>query len=136
MTISISCEARRNQTSILSRAEKITFLPKPDGHTYGGTDISIYRVASLLKIILFRLDCMQDGKEERRNKIKNRYVRKWFRSRQLELCCQEKGTSAKPYFYLEFKILDYLVFCSWSTNNPPPFFLILVPVGGSNPGGR
>ena len=30
-------------------AEKIMFPPKPDGQTYGRTDISIYRVASLLK---------------------------------------------------------------------------------------
>ncbi len=29
--------------------EKITFLPKPDRHTYRRTDISVYRVASLLK---------------------------------------------------------------------------------------
>ncbi len=35
------------------RAEKITFLPKPDIiHTYRRTDISVYRVASLLKKIL------------------------------------------------------------------------------------
>ncbi len=36
-----------------SEAEKITFLPKPDGqadrHTDGRKEISIYRVASLLK---------------------------------------------------------------------------------------
>ena len=58
MTTSISSEARRNQTSILIRAEKITFRPKPDGqtdrrmdrHTDGRTDISIYKVASLPKI--------------------------------------------------------------------------------------
>ncbi len=31
-------------------AEKITFPPKPDGQTYIRSDISIYRVASLLKI--------------------------------------------------------------------------------------
>ena len=31
-------------------AEKITFPPKPDRKTYGWTDISVYRVASLLKI--------------------------------------------------------------------------------------
>ena len=57
MTTSISSEPRRNQTLILIRAEKITFPPKPDGQTdihtdgwtYGQTDISIYRVASLLK---------------------------------------------------------------------------------------
>ena len=36
-------------------AEKITFLPKPDIHTDGRTDISVYRVASLLKTV---------GKEE------------------------------------------------------------------------
>ncbi len=30
-------------------AEKITFSPKPDIHTYRRTDISVYRVASLLK---------------------------------------------------------------------------------------
>ncbi len=30
------------------RAEKITFPPKPDIHTYRQTDISVYRVASLL----------------------------------------------------------------------------------------
>ncbi len=30
-------------------AEKITFPPKPDIHTDGWTDISVYRVASLLK---------------------------------------------------------------------------------------
>ena len=30
-------------------AEKIAFLPKPEGHTYRRTDISNYRVASLLK---------------------------------------------------------------------------------------
>ena len=29
-------------------AEKITFLPEPDIHTYRRTDISVYRVASLL----------------------------------------------------------------------------------------
>ncbi len=33
-------------------AEKITFYPKHDGHTDIRTDISIYRVASLLKIIV------------------------------------------------------------------------------------
>ena len=31
-------------------AEKITFPPKPDGHTDRRMDISVYRVASLLKI--------------------------------------------------------------------------------------
>ncbi len=30
-------------------AEKITFPPKPDRHTYRRTDISVYRVASLQK---------------------------------------------------------------------------------------
>ena len=34
------------------------------------------------------------------------------------------------------QIWDYSVFCSWSTNTPPPlfliFFLILTPVGGPN----
>ena len=30
-------------------AEKITSTPKPDRHTYRRTDISVYRVASLLK---------------------------------------------------------------------------------------
>ncbi len=33
-------------------AEKITLPPKPDRHTYRGADISVYRVASLLKIIM------------------------------------------------------------------------------------
>ena len=55
MATSITCEAQRNQTSILIRAEKITFPPNPDGQTdiqtEGRTDISIYRVASLLKRI-------------------------------------------------------------------------------------
>ncbi len=31
-------------------AEKFTFSPKPDGHTDRRTDISVHRVASLLKI--------------------------------------------------------------------------------------
>ncbi len=31
-------------------AEKITFPPKPDIHTYRRVDISVYRVASLLKM--------------------------------------------------------------------------------------
>ncbi len=31
-------------------AEKITFSLKPEGHTYGPTDISNYRVALLLKM--------------------------------------------------------------------------------------
>ena len=60
MTTSISSEALRNQFSILIRDQKITFPPKPDGQTdirRDGrmdirTDISIYRVASLLKSIL------------------------------------------------------------------------------------
>ena len=60
MTTFISSEARINQTSILIRGRDITSLPKPDGqtdrHTYGRTygrmDINIYRVASLLKIIV------------------------------------------------------------------------------------
>ena len=34
-----------------TKAEKITFPPKPDGHTYRRADICVYRVASLLKII-------------------------------------------------------------------------------------
>ena len=33
-------------------AEKITFPPKPDRETYRRMGISVYRVASLLKIIL------------------------------------------------------------------------------------
>ena len=33
-------------------AENITFSPKPDIHTDGRSDISVYRVASLLKMIL------------------------------------------------------------------------------------
>ncbi len=65
MTTSISSEARRNQTSIIIRGRENRVPPKPDGqtdrHTYGRTerqtyirtdgetDISIYRVASLLK---------------------------------------------------------------------------------------
>ncbi len=44
MTTSISSEARRNQTSILIRGRENHVSPKPDGQT----DISIYRVASLL----------------------------------------------------------------------------------------
>ena len=35
-------------------AEKITFPPKPDGQTDKRTDISVYRVASLLKTTLTR----------------------------------------------------------------------------------
>ena len=35
-------------------AEKITFPLKPDGHTDIQTDISIYRVASLLKILVLQ----------------------------------------------------------------------------------
>ncbi len=31
-------------------AEKTTFPPKPDRHTYRRTDISVYRVASVLKM--------------------------------------------------------------------------------------
>ncbi len=78
MTISISSEARRNQTSILIRGRENHVSPKPneqtdrqiyrpidrqqDIRTYRRTDrrtdISIYRVALLLKII-------------KRNKIKN-----------------------------------------------------------------
>ena len=50
MTTSISSEARRNQTSVLIGAEKITFPPKPDGQTDIRTVIIIYRVASLLII--------------------------------------------------------------------------------------
>ena len=57
MTTSISSEARRNQTSILIRGRENHVSPKPDGqtdirtdgHADGGLDISIYRVASLLK---------------------------------------------------------------------------------------
>ncbi len=49
MTTSISSEARRNQSSILLGAEKIAFTPKHDGQTEIRTDISIYRVDSLLK---------------------------------------------------------------------------------------
>ncbi len=45
MTISISSEDRRNHTSILIRAKKIAFPPKPDGHTEIRTDKSNYRVA-------------------------------------------------------------------------------------------
>ena len=70
MTTSIRSQTRRNQTSILIRAEKIMFPPKPDGQTdkqtygrtvigkdghtdgqtYGRTDIIIYRIALLLKM--------------------------------------------------------------------------------------
>ncbi len=57
MATSISSEARRNQTSILIRAEKIKFPPKPDEQTDIRTDrrtdiqtdISNYRIAWLLK---------------------------------------------------------------------------------------
>ncbi len=38
--------------------EKITFPPKPDRHTYRRTDISVYRVASLLKIINLHRDLL------------------------------------------------------------------------------
>ena len=57
MTTSISSEAQRNQTSIIIRGQELTFPPKPDrqtnirtyGRTFGRTNISNYRVASLLK---------------------------------------------------------------------------------------
>ena len=63
MTTSISSEARRNQTSILIRGRENHISPKPDGmtdirtdgQTDIRTDISIYRVASLLKDIAVRL---------------------------------------------------------------------------------
>ena len=35
--------------------EKITFRPKPDRQTYKRIDISVYRVASLLKITFFNV---------------------------------------------------------------------------------
>ncbi len=44
-------------------AEKIKFFPKPDiqtdRHTYRRTDISVYRVASLLKISLKRFPYLE-----------------------------------------------------------------------------
>ena len=52
MTTSISSEARRNQTSFLIRGQENRVYTKPEGqtdrHTNERTDISIYRVASLL----------------------------------------------------------------------------------------
>ena len=39
----------KNESSILYRGRKITFPPKPDLQTDRRTDISVYRVASLLK---------------------------------------------------------------------------------------
>ena len=48
MKISMSSEALSQ-----SGAEKITFPPKPDRQTYRRTDISVYRVASLLKRIIY-----------------------------------------------------------------------------------
>ena len=54
MTTSISSKARRNQTFILIRGRENRVTPKLDGqadkHTDGRMYISIYRVASLLKI--------------------------------------------------------------------------------------
>ncbi len=41
-------------------AEKIAFLPKPDRRTYGQTDISNYRVASLLKTKKLPLLCVAE----------------------------------------------------------------------------
>ncbi len=43
-----------------SGAEKITFPPKPDGQTDIRTDISIYRVASLLKTSLMLTYLIRD----------------------------------------------------------------------------
>ena len=39
----------KNESSILYRNRENHFSPKPDIHTYRRTDISVYRVASLLK---------------------------------------------------------------------------------------
>ena len=43
------CTHKMRALSLIG-AEKITFPPKPDRQTYRRTDISVYRVASLLKI--------------------------------------------------------------------------------------
>ena len=48
---------KKNKAISQLGAEKITFPPKPDGHTYRHTDrrkagISVYRVASLLRRII------------------------------------------------------------------------------------
>ncbi len=53
MTTSISSEARRNRTSILIRGRKKSRFHRKgtDRQKYGRTDISIYRLASLLKKI-------------------------------------------------------------------------------------
>ncbi len=62
MITSISSEARRNQTSNLIRGRENNISPKPNGqtdrHTEGRMDNSIYRVASLLKMVL---DIHQEG---------------------------------------------------------------------------
>ncbi len=42
------CTQKKRALSYIG-AEKITFPPKPDRQTYRRTDISVYRVASLLK---------------------------------------------------------------------------------------
>ena len=42
------CKQKMRALSYIG-AEKITFPPKPDIHTDGRRDISVYRVASLLK---------------------------------------------------------------------------------------
>ncbi len=40
---------KKNRPLSKLEAEKIAFPPIPDGQAYGWTDISIYKVASLLK---------------------------------------------------------------------------------------
>ncbi len=52
MTTSISSEARKNQTYILTRGRENHVPPKPDGQTDRHMDISIYRVAPLLKTFI------------------------------------------------------------------------------------
>ncbi len=46
----------KNESSSYIGAEKITFPTKPDGQTDRWTDISVYRVASLLKMNCFNIN--------------------------------------------------------------------------------
>ena len=55
-------------------AEKITFPPKPDRHTYRRTDISVYRVASLLRNITERVIYSWTAKDSKQGRDTPRCV--------------------------------------------------------------
>ena len=68
MTTSIVAKLEEIRPLSLLGAEKITFPPKPDGQTDirtdGRTDISIYRVASLLKRLDLLGECLYPPQDE------------------------------------------------------------------------